>query len=76
MERGLDFLQGTLCNVPLPPMPRATTLCLIYFTLGLSRAHSQRHLPKNGTELPGVHMVSLFLQVKTESVNLLRSSLV
>lgn len=77
MERGLDFLQGALCNVPsAPPMPRAIAPCLIYFTLGLSRAHSQRYLPKNGTELPGVHTVSLFLKVKTESVNPLRSNLV
>lgn len=60
----------------LPPMPRAIALCLIYFTLGLSRAHSQRHLPKNETELPGVYMVSLFLKVKTESINPLRSTLV
>lgn len=71
------FSRGLCVMCLSPPMPRAIALCLIYFTLGLSRAHSQRYSPKNGTEeLPGVHVVSLFLKVKTESINPLRSNLV
>lgn len=37
MKNGLNFLQGTLCNVPFPTkMPRTIALCLVYFTVGLS----------------------------------------
>lgn len=74
------FTQGLCVMCLFTPMPRAIALCLIYFTLGLSRARSQRELPKNGTELPGVEgwfiWYPLILKVKWELFNPLSPNVV